>query len=438
VSDAEEDTLLARAERVMPGGVSSPVRAYRSVGGPPPVIASAAGAHVVDVSGRRYVDHVLAFGPHILGHNPAPVLEAVRAQVARGIAFGATTEVEIALAERIVDAVASIELVRFVNSGTEAVMSAVRLARAATRRDLIVKFAGGYHGHADSFLLEAGSGMATLAIPGSPGVPRAAVMNTAALAYNDLGAAQELFARRGDDIAAVVVEPVAGNMGCVPPSPGFLRGVRDLTTRHGALLIFDEVMTGFRLAYGGAQEVFGIRPDLTCLGKVIGGGFPVGAYGGRGDLMENVAPSGPVYQAGTLSGNPPAMAAGCAVLDALRDGDAYRRLEELGRRLESGFAEAIDIAGATATINRTGSMVTPFIGVAQVTDLEGARAADLDAFARLHRAWLDAGVLWPPSQFEAGFLSVAHTESDIDRTVSVFAETLAQLSASRSGAAANR
>ena len=422
----------------MPGGVSSPVRAYRAVGGVPPVIAAGEGAYVIDADGRRYVDHVLAYGPHILGHNPPAVLRAVRAQLERGIAFGATTEVEVALAERIVAAMPSIDMVRFVNSGTEAAMSALRLARAATRRDLVVKFAGGYHGHADVLLADAGSGVATLGIPGSPGVPASAVGDTLVVPYNDSAAVEELFARRGDQIAAVIVEPVAGNMGCVPPVAGFLPDLRRLTTASGALLIFDEVMTGFRLVYGGAQALLGVQPDLTCLGKVIGGGLPVGAYGGRRDLMELVAPLGPVYQAGTLSGNPLAMAAGGAVLDALRDGAAYDRLEELGRRLEVRLSGALQASGTAGTVNRVGSMVTPFIGVDEVRNLADARRADADAFAHVHRAWLDAGVYWPPSQFEAGFLATAHSEADVDRTAATFAAALARLSASVPGAVPTR
>lgn len=421
--------LFERARRVMPGGVSSPVRAFAAVGGEPRVIASGAGAYVVDADGRSYIDHVLAYGPHILGHNPPAVVEAVRAQLERGVAFGATTEVEVVLAEQIIAAVASIDLVRFVNSGTEAVMSAVRLARAATGRDLIVKFAGGYHGHADALLVEAGSGVETLGIPGSPGVPAGAVSSTAVLAYNDSAGVDEFFAVRGEHVAAVVVEPVAGNMGCVPPAAGFLDRLRQATRVHGALLIFDEVMTGFRVAYGGAQQLLGVRPDLTCLGKVIGGGFPVGAYGGRRDLMELVAPAGLVYQAGTLSGSPLAMAAGAAVLEQLRDGVAYAKLEALGSRIESGFNAALQASGTAGTVNRVGSMMTPFIGVDAVTDFAGARAADRNAFAALHHAWLGAGVLWPPSQFEAGFLSTAHTETDVDRTVSSFAAGLRELSA---------
>ena len=416
--------LLAQAEALMPGGVSSPVRAFRAVGGTPPFIAAAHGARVRDEDGNEYVDFLLAYGPHILGHNDARILAALREQVERGVAFGAPTRLEVELARRVVDAVASIDMVRFVNSGTEATMSALRLARAATGRDLVVKFAGGYHGHADLLLSDAGSGVATLGIPGSPGVPDAVAAQTLTLPYNDLDAVDTAFRAHNGGIAAVIVEPVAGNMGCVVPAPGFLEGLRDLCTRDGTLLVFDEVMTGFRLAYGGAQGLLGVIPDLTCLGKVIGGGLPVGAYGGRAELMGLVAPAGPVYQAGTLSGNPLAMAAGVAALDALRAGDAYARLERLGARLGSGLAAAAEAAGVPCAVNRAGSMLTPFLGVSEVRDYEGARAADRERFASVHAAWLAAGVLWPPSQFEAAFLSTAHTDADVDRAVEAFAAAL--------------
>lgn len=424
MSDSRARALRERAERVLPGGASSPVRAFRAVPGTPPAVSRGEGAYLIDDDGRRFIDYVLAYGPHILGHNPPAVVAAMHGQLDRGIAFGHTTEVEVELAERIVDAVTSIEMVRFVNSGTEAAMSAVRLARAATRRDLIVKFAGAYHGHADALLVDAGSGVATLGIPGSPGVPLHAAADTAVLPFNDVSSLAALFAHRGEDIAAVIVEPVAGNMGCVPPAAGFLERLRALTTDAGALLIFDEVMTGFRVAYGGAQQVYGVEPDLTCLGKVIGGGLPVGAYGGRRTVMELIAPAGPVYQAGTLSGGPLAMAAGCAVLDELRGVHPYARLEAIGGRLQAGMAEAAAAAGVPCAVNRVGSMLTPFLGVAEVTDFTAARQADTNAFAAVHEAWLRAGILWPPSQFEAGFVSVAHAEDDIDRTVTCFGEAI--------------
>jgi len=421
VSAGASDELRERAARVMPGGVSSPVRAYAAVGGEPPVIASAEGAHLLDADGGRYVDFVLAYGPHILGHNPPEVVEALHRQLDRGVAYGHTAGLEIELAERVCAALPSVEMVRFVNSGTEATMSALRLARAATGRDLVVKFAGGYHGHADALLAAAGSGVATLSLPGSAGVPQGAVADTVVLPYNSADAVAEAFALHGERIAAVIVEPVAGNMGCVAPVPGFLEHLRRVTRERGALLVFDEVMTGFRVAYGGAQLLYGVEPDLTCLGKVIGGGLPVGAYGGARGLMEQVAPLGPVYQAGTLSGNPLAMAAGIAVLDRLRSGDAYARLEILGGRLGDGLRTAAVAASVPCAVNRVGSMFTVFLGVERVDDYDDARRSDLAAFARVHRAWRDAGVLWPPSQFEAAFLSTAHEATDIDRAISAFA-----------------
>ena len=429
MKDGKARALRARAERVLPGGVDSPVRAYRAVPGVPPHIVRGDGAHVVDADGNDFIDFVLAYGPHILGHQPPQILAAVRAQLERGMAFGHTVELEVELAERIVDAVDSVEMVRLVSSGTEAAMSAIRLARAATGRDRIVKFAGGYHGHADALLAEAGSGIATLAIPGSPGVPAAAVADTIVAPYNNHEAVAALFERDGDRIAAVIVEPIAGNMGCVPPEPGFLDELRDITSKWGALLVFDEVMTGFRVAFGGAQALYGVRPDLTLFGKVIGGGLPVGAYGGRRDLMEQVAPSGPVYQAGTLSGSPPAMAAGIAALDVLHgDPGLYQSLERLGERLETGFAEAAAAAGVVCTVGRVGSMVTPFIGIESARSFKDVQQADRERFGRLHEAWLDAGILWPPSQFETAFLSTAHTAEDVDRTVESFARTLASVS----------
>jgi glutamate-1-semialdehyde 2,1-aminomutase len=423
--DGHARALRERAERVLPGGVDSPVRAYRAVPGVPPHIVRGSGAHVMDADGNDFVDYVLAYGPHILGHQPPQVVAAIRAQLELGIAYGHTVELEVELAERIVDAVPSVEMVRFVTSGTEAAMSAVRLARAATGRDRIVKFAGAYHGHADALLAEAGSGVATLGIPGSPGVPEAAVAGTTVLPYNDVDAVTDLFARAGEQIAAVIVEPVAGNMGCVPPEPGFLAALRDLTSKSGALLVLDEVMTGFRVAYGGAQALYNVSPDLSLFGKVIGGGLPVGAYGGRRDLMEQVAPAGPVYQAGTLAGSPPAMAAGCAALDVLREQPAlYADLERLGDRLATGFAAAAADADVPCTVGRVGSMVTPFLGIERARSFDEVRGADRERFGELHARWLDAGVLWPPSQFETAFLSTAHTDADVDRAVEVFAKTL--------------
>ena len=414
---------MRRAAELLPGGVDSPVRAFTAVGGNPPVLVRGDGAHLVDEDGNRYIDMVLAYGPHILGHGHPAVRAALSAQLEQGTALGGPTALEVELAQRLVDAVPSVDMVRFVNSGTEATMSALRLARAATGRDVIVKCAGGYHGHADALLAEAGSGMATLGIPSSPGVPAAAAADTAVVGYNDIAAMEALFAGNGERIAAVIVEPVAGNMGCVPPAAGYLEGLRALTTAHGALLVFDEVITGFRVARGGAQQLFGVHPDLTCLGKVIGGGLPVGAYGGRAELMSLVAPSGPVYQAGTLSGNPLAMAAGCAVLDSL-DGAAYAALERLGARLGAGLAAAAESVGVPCAVNRVGSMLTPFLGVEVVADYDAARHADRERFAAAHRAWLQGGVFWPPSQFESAFLSTAHGDAEVDRVVEVFAQAL--------------
>jgi glutamate-1-semialdehyde 2,1-aminomutase len=423
--DTYARALRARAERVLPGGVNSPVRAYRAVPGVAPHIVRGEGAHVFDADGNDFIDFVLAYGPHILGHQPPAVLAAIRLQLDRGIAYGHTVELEVDLAERIVDAVPSVDMVRFVTSGTEAAMSAVRLARAATGRDRIVKFAGAYHGHADSLLAEAGSGVATLGIPGSPGVPAAAVATTTVLPYNDIDSINALFTTDGEQIAAVIVEPVAGNMGCVPPAPGFLETLRSLTSKSGALLVLDEVMTGFRVAYGGAQSLYGINPDLSLFGKVIGGGLPVGAYGGRRDLMEQVAPAGPVYQAGTLSGSPLAMAAGCAALDVLRDNPAlYTELERRSARLGAGFESAAEKAGVRCTVGRVGSMITPFLGIGEARSFDDVKRADRERFGLLHAAWLDAGVLWPPSQFETAFLSTSHTDEDVDRTVESFAQTL--------------
>jgi len=417
--------LMERAQRLLPGGVDSPVRAFRAVGGTPPVFVRGEGAHLDDEDGNRYLDMVLAYGPHILGHRHPAVVVALEQQLGRGTAFGGPTALEVELAERVSNAMPSVEMVRFVNSGTEATMSALRLARACTGRERIVKCAGAYHGHADALLVDAGSGVATLGIPGSPGVPAGAVRDTLTVPYNDADAMAELFRTQGEQIAAVIVEPVAGNMGCVPPRPGYLEALREITAQHGALLIFDEVMTGFRVAYGGAQQLYGVTPDLTCLGKVIGGGLPVGAYGGRRELMEQVAPSGPVYQAGTLSGNPLAMAAGCAALDVLRDGSAYAQLDRLGAQMASGFAAAAEKAHVPCAVNRVGSMLTPFLGVDAVHDYDDAKRADTARFAHLHGTWLEGGVFWPPSQFEAAFLSTAHRPEDVGHVVELFAAALA-------------
>ncbi len=420
-------SLQQRAEQLIPGGVDSPVRAFRSVGSEPPFVVRGQGAHVWDADGNRYLDYVGSWGPLILGHSAPEVIEAVIEAARNGTSFGASTPTEVDLAALVVEAFPAIEKVRFVNSGTEATMSAIRLARAATGRKMIVKFEGCYHGHSDALLVKAGSGVATLGIPGSAGVPEEFVEFTLALPYNDLNAVEAAFAKFRAQIAAVIVEPVVGNMGCVPPRPGYLEALRAITARDGSLLIFDEVMTGFRVAYGGASELYHIRPDLTTLGKIIGGGLPVGAYGGPANLMDMIAPLGPVYQAGTLSGNPLAMAAGIATLRRLKGNRAasYKQLEEMAGKLVAGLTEAAKQAGVAMTANRVGSMFTFFFTEWQVTDWAGASSCDTAKFGRFHRAMMDAGVWLPPSQFEAAFLSLAHTQGDIDDTISAAREALA-------------
>ena len=408
---------LARAERRIPGGVNSPVRAFGAVGGEPPFIAEAGGARLTDVDGNTYIDYVGSWGPLILGHAPPEIVSAVEQAARRGTSYGAPTPLEVELAEEICAAFPSIEKVRLVNSGTEAAMSAIRLARAATGRKHILKFEGCYHGHADALLAKAGSGVATFGLPDSAGVPEEFVKFTLTLAYNDIAAAEKLFAERGAEIAAVIVEPVAGNMGVVVPHDGFLRGLRHLADDHGALLLFDEVITGFRVAYGGAQEFFGVRADLTVLGKIIGGGLPVGAYGGRAELMDQVAPLGPVYQAGTLSGNPLAVSAGLATLRRLKSRDDYHQLEARAARLGDGLLQAVREAGVPAEVNRCGSMLTLFFTDLAVTDYATAKRSNTARFGRFHRALLARGVYWPPSQFEAAFVSLAHTEADIEETL---------------------
>ncbi len=417
--------LFAASKERMPGGVSSPVRAWKSVGGTPVFLESGAGAFVHDADGNEYVDLVLAYGPLILGHAHPAVTRALRAAAERGTAFGAPTAGELELARRVCERVPAIELVRFVNSGTEATMSALRLARAATGRERLIKFNGCYHGHGDSFLVKAGSGALTLGAPDSPGVPAALAGLTSVAEYNDLAGVAALFRAHPREVACVFVEPVAGNMGCVLPRPGFLAGLRDLCDEHGALLVFDEVMTGFRVARGGYLELTDVRPDLVTLGKVIGGGLPIGAYGGRAELMERVAPAGAVYQAGTLSGNPLAVAAGRAALDELQRPGTYARLEAAGARLEQGLASAARAAGVPLWIGRQGSLLCPYLSAAPDENLPAALAADRARWTRFFHAMVERGVLLPPSPFEAWFLSTAHTEEVVERVVAAAHEAFA-------------
>jgi len=418
--------LFERATARIPGGVNSPVRACKSVGRDPVFIDRADGCMIYDADGNRYIDYVGSWGPLILGHRHPAVIAAIQSALERGTSFGAPTDLEIQLADLIIDAVPSVEMVRMVNSGTEATMSAIRLARGVTGRDTVVKFDGCYHGHADSLLVEAGSGVATLSIPGSPGVPKAFVAHTRSLPYNDVARFQQLMDAEGETIACVIVEPVAGNMGCVPPAEGFLHALRAYTEKTGSILIFDEVMTGFRVAHGGAQALYGILPDLTTLGKIIGGGLPVGAYGGKRSIMEQIAPQGSVYQAGTLSGNPVAMAAGIATLSELKQPGFYEALNAKTARLAEGLKKAAAAAGIPLTGDHVGSMLGVFFTDRRVNNFDDAKTCDLKRFAEYYRRMLDAGIYLAPSQFEAMFVSSAHSADDIDATLgaaeSVFAE----------------
>jgi glutamate-1-semialdehyde 2,1-aminomutase len=425
--------LQQRAERYLPGGVDSPVRAFRAVGGDPPFVVRGEGAYLWDADGNRYLDYFGSWGPMILGHAHPLVVDAIKQAAERSPSFGASTSAEADLAELVTDAVPSIEKLRFVNSGTEATMSAIRVARGFTKRNYVVKFEGCYHGHSDGLLVKAGSGLATFGLAGSAGVPQEIAHWTLPLPYNDLAAVEHAFAQHPDEIACVIVEPVVGNMGCVAPAAGYLEGLRQITQKYGSLLIFDEVMTGFRLAFGGAQEVFGIEPDLTCLGKIIGGGLPCAAFGGKARMMDLLAPLGPVYQAGTLSGNPLAMAAGIATLSylAAHKAEVYAGLETRTAAVAQGIAAAAADAGIGVETNRVGSMVTWFFASAPVTDFSTAAASDMEAFGRFHRGMLDQGVWLPPSQFEAAFLSAAHTSADIEFTVQAAHKALASVTAVR-------
>jgi glutamate-1-semialdehyde 2,1-aminomutase len=427
---SRSERLFAQAQKYMPGGVNSPVRAYKAVGGNPVFFARGEGALVYDVDGNEYIDYVASWGPLILGHAAPEVVRALKECAEFGTSFGAPTELETELARLLVEALPAVEMVRLVNSGTEATMSALRLARAYTGREKIVKFEGCYHGHVDALLVKAGSGALTLGIPTSPGVPVDTAQNTIVADFNDPDGLRDLFARHGEEIAAVIVEPVPGNMGVIPPRPGYLQELRALTAQYGALLIFDEVITGFRVAYGGAQSLYDVHPDLTCLGKIIGGGLPVGAYGGRREIMELVAPSGPVYQAGTLSGNPLAMTAGIVTLKTLAQPGTYEELERKAARLAAGLKEAAHTAGAEVFFTRVGSMLCTFFQPGPVTDFASAMRSDTARYARFFRALLERGVYIAPAQFEAMFVSTAHTDEHIDRTVAActeaFRETFAE------------
>jgi glutamate-1-semialdehyde 2,1-aminomutase len=420
----KSQSLYERAASIIPGGVNSPVRACKSVGADPLFIERGEGCMIYDADGNGYIDYIGSWGPLILGHRHPAVVEAIIAVLERGTSFGAPTDLEIQLAQMVIDAVDSVDVVRMVNSGTEATMSAIRLARGATGRDIVIKFDGCYHGHADTLLVAAGSGVATLGIPGSPGVPEAVAQHTISLPFNDKDAITRIMDEKGDQVACVIVEPVAGNMGMVPPADGFLETLRDLTQQHGAVLIFDEVMTGFRVAYGGAQSIYGITPDLTCFGKVIGGGLPVGAYGGNKDIMSQIAPQGSVYQAGTLSGNPIAMTAGIATLEQLKKEGVYESLGQKSSRLVAGLAHAAQNAGVAARVGHVGSMLGMFFTDRDVACFEDAKTCDLELFAKFYQGMRRQGVYIAPSQFEALFLSTAHSDEHIDATANAAEQVL--------------
>lgn len=427
IKTTKSEEIFAAAQKLMPGGVSSPVRAFKSVGGQPIVFDRVEGAYIWDVDGNKYIDYVGTWGPAICGHAHPEVIAALHAALEKGTSFGAPSALENVLAEMVIDAVPSIEMVRFVNSGTEACMAVLRLMRAFTGRDKIIKFEGCYHGHADMFLVKAGSGVATLGLPDSPGVPKSATSNTLTAPYNDLEMVKALFEENPDEIAGVILEPVVGNAGFIPPDAGFLEGLREITRDRGALLVFDEVMTGFRIAYGGAQERFGITPDLTTLGKIIGGGLPVGAYGGRKDIMSMIAPAGPVYQAGTLSGNPLAMTAGIKTLELLQKPGTYEALDRITKKLADGMLQVAKETGHAACGGQISGMFGFFFTEGPVHNYEDAKKSDLIKFSRFYRGMLDRGVYLAPSQFEAGFTSLAHTEADVEQTLSAAREVLSNL-----------
>jgi glutamate-1-semialdehyde 2,1-aminomutase len=426
MGDEKSKALFERATRVIPGGVNSPVRAFRAVGGDPIFIERAHGSHMVGADGRSYLDFVASWGPLIKGHSPKEVVDAVVQAAGRGTSYGAPTELEVILAEKICAHVSSVDMVRLTSSGTEATMSALRLARGFTGRDLIVKMEGCYHGHADHLLVKAGSGLATFGEPDSAGVPSGFASQTLTVPYNDQAAIANLFAEHGSHIAAVILEPVAGNMGVIPPMAGYLEALRAICDRYQTLLIFDEVITGFRLGLDGAQGLFGILPDLSCFGKIIGGGLPVGAFGGKEEIMKQLAPLGPVYQAGTLSGNPLAVSAGLAVLSILEQQGTYERLEALGKRLEAGLLQVADDAGVKVTINRVGSMMTMFFGQGPIRNFRDASACDTERYARFHRSMLENGIYLAPSAFEATFVSLAHTDDEIDQAIDAARRSFAE------------